>query len=257
MNKENPKRKTESIKRVGSVEYEPVESGYLEKRALSKKAGWVLLWGLGVGAVISGDYFGWNFGLAAGGFLGMGIATLFMAIMYTTMMYSLAELSTALPHAGGPYSFARQAMGPWGGYLTGLAVVIEYVITPAVIVAGVSGYLHFVFPAIPQPVWWIISYALFVGINIYGVELTLKVSLVLTCVASAILLIFFVGAIVSGAWSVENLFNIEPTSGKSNTLPFGWTGIFAAIPFAIWFYLAIEELPLAAEETENISKDMP
>jgi ethanolamine permease len=31
-------------------------------------------------------------------------------------------------------------------------------------------------------------------------------------------------------------------------LPQGFFGIFAAIPFAIWFYLAIEELPLAAEE---------
>jgi len=108
---------------IGSVEYEKVGEEYLEKRALQKKAGWVLLWGLGVGAVISGDYFGWNFGLSSAGFWGLAIATVVMAIMYITMMYSLAELSTALPHAGGPYSFARQTMGPWGGYLTGLAVV--------------------------------------------------------------------------------------------------------------------------------------
>lgn len=257
MSDKNSNRNIESTKRIGSVEYEHVDSEYLEKRTLSKKAGWVLLWGLGVGAVISGDYFGWNFGLAAGGFWGMAIATIFMAIMYTAMMYSLAELSTALPHAGGPYSFARQALGPWGGYLTGLAVVIEYVITPAVIVAGISGYLNFVFPSVPLPVWWILSYAIFVGINIWGVELTMKVSLVLTFIASAILLIFYSSAIFSGAWSFDLLFNIEPSDGNSDKLPFSWTGIFASIPFAIWFYLAIEELPLAAEETENISKDMP
>ena len=59
----------------------PVTSGsgasaqeYLEKRQLQKSAGWVLLWALGVGAVISGDYFGWNFGLTAGGFWGLAIA---------------------------------------------------------------------------------------------------------------------------------------------------------------------------------------
>lgn len=105
MSAEKPKRKTESIQRVGSVEYEHVGSDYLEKRSLSKIAGWVLLWGLGVGAVITGNYFGWNFGLSAGGFWGVAIATIFMAIMYTAMMYSLTELSTALPYAGGPYSY--------------------------------------------------------------------------------------------------------------------------------------------------------
>ena len=111
--------------------------------------------------------------------------------------------------------------------------------------------MNFVFPNVPLPVWWIFSYAIFVEINIWGIELTLKVSLVLACIASII-----GGAIYSGSWSFERLFNIEPTTGNSVNLPFGWEGIFAAIPFAIWFYLAIEELPLAAKETENIAKDM-
>ncbi|MHC4150287.1 MAG: ethanolamine permease [Planctomycetota bacterium] len=257
MPKDDQPQRTPVPERVGGIKYEHVGAEYLKKRKLSRKAGWVLLWGLGVGAVISGDYFGWNFGLAAGGFWGLAVATVFMALMYTTMMYSLAELSTALPHAGGPYSFARQAFGPWGGYLTGLAVVIEYVITPAVIVAGIGGYLHFVFPAIPLLVWWVLSYAVFVGINIRGVELTLKVSLALTIVAASILLVFYISAIASGAWRWDLLFNLDPAPGNSSSLPFGWIGMFAAIPYAIWFYLAIEELPLAAEETENVSQDMP
>ena len=243
---------------IGSVEYEKVGEEYLEKRALQKKAGWVLLWGLGVGAVISGDYFGWNFGLSSAGFWGLAIATVVMAIMYITMMYSLAELSTALPHAGGPYSFARQTMGPWGGYLTGLAVVIEYVITPAVIVVGIGGYLHSVWPSVPLWMWWVPAYAIFVGINIWGVELTLKVSLVVTILATLVLFIFYIAAPLSGAWHWDLLFNIEPAPGHSATgLPFGWFGVFAALPFAIWFYLAIEELPLAAEEAEDVSRDMP
>ncbi|MCS7038006.1 MAG: ethanolamine permease [Caldilineales bacterium] len=249
---------TEQRIEIAGVEYEHVGADYLEKRTLQRKAGWVLLWGLGVGAVISGDYFGWNFGLTAGGFWGLAIATILMAIMYITMMYCLAELSTALPHAGGPYSFARQAMGPWGGYLTGLAVVIEYVITPAVIVVGIGGYLNSVFPGVPLWMWWVVAYAIFVGINIWGVELTLKVSLAVTLIATLVLFIFYVAAPLSGAWSWDKLFNIPPDPGRSATgLPKGWFGVFAALPFAIWFYLAIEELPLAAEEAENVSRDMP
>ena len=71
------------------VHYDHVTEDYLKQRKLEKKAGWVLLWGLGVGAVISGDYFGWNFGLISGGFWGLAIASILMALMYITMMFSL------------------------------------------------------------------------------------------------------------------------------------------------------------------------
>jgi ethanolamine permease len=244
---------------AGSVEYEHVGEEYLEERALQRKAGWVLLWGLGVGAVISGDYFGWNFGLTAAGFWGLAIASVAMGLMYLTMVYSLAELSAALPHAGGPYSFARQVFGPWGGYLTGLAVVIEYVVTPAVIVVGMGGYLDFIFPGVlPAWAWWLILYAIFVGINIWGVELTLRVALGVTLIATAILFIFYISSIATGAFSVDKLFNVPAAAGHSaRGLPLGWLGVFAALPFAIWFYLAIEELPLAAEEAEDVARDMP
>ncbi len=99
-----------------SVDYESVDEAYLDKRKLKKgAAGWILLASLGVSYVISGDYAGWNFGLAAGGFGGMLVATILMAIMYTAMVLSIAELSSSLPTAGGGYSFARRAFGPWEG----------------------------------------------------------------------------------------------------------------------------------------------
>ena len=241
----------------GSVRYESVDDRYLENRKLDKKANWVLLWALGVGAVISGDYFGWNFGLSVAGFGGLLIATLIIAAMYICMVYSIAELSTALPHAGGFYSFTRSAFGPWAGYLVGITDTIEYVITPAVIVVGIGGYLNTLFPAIPVYIWWLIAYAIFVSINIKGVELTLKVGLLVTLLAMAVLAVFYVGVITSGAFSWDALFNIEPDPGQSKFLPKGAYGIFAALPFAIWFYLAIEQLPLAAEETVDVVNDMP
>ena len=138
------------------------------------------LWALGVGAVISGDFFGWNFGLDSGGFGGMLAATGIIAIMYICMCYSIAEMSPALPHAGGAYSFARTAMGPWGGFITGLAENMEYVLTPAVIVVGIGGYMGAIFndPAgidIATPIWWLIAYAVFVALNIIGVEATIQI----------------------------------------------------------------------------------
>ncbi len=244
---------------VGGATYENVDSAYLEQRKLRKSAGWVLLWALGVGAVISGDFFGWNFGLTAGGFWGLTIATFLMAIMYVCMVYSIAELSTALPHAGGFYSFTRNALGPFGGFVCGVTDTIEYVITPAVIVVGIGGYLNALLPDfLPLWAWWLISYAIFIAINIKGVELTLKVGMVVTLLAIAVLVVFYLASLFSGAFSWDLLFNVEPDPGQSATwLPKGWYGVFAALPFAIWFYLAIEQLPLAAEETHDVVNDMP
>ncbi len=242
----------------GLAGYENVGSDYLNKRQLKKSAGWVMLWALGVGAVISGDYFGWNFGLAAGGFWGLSIATVLMAIMYVCMVYSIAELSAALPHAGGFYSFTRNALGPFGGFVCGLTDTIEYVITPAVIVVGIGGYLNTLIPDLPLYACWLLSYALFLGINIRGVELTFKVGLVITILAMLVLFIFYGGVLLTGTFRWENLFNIPAEPGQSSDwLPFGWTGVFSALPFAIWFYLAIEQLPLAAEETHDVVNDMP
>ena len=122
--------------------------------------------------MISGDFFGWNFGLGAGGFGGLAIATVVIAVMYICMCYSIAEMSPALPHTGGAYSFGRSAMGPWGGFVTGLAETMEYVLTPAVIVVGIGGYLGAICNDlfgidVVAPIWWLISYAIFVGLNIW------------------------------------------------------------------------------------------
>jgi len=185
----------------GVVKYDDVDNEYLEKRQLKKHAGWGLLWAMGVGAVISGDYGGWNVGLAHGGFGGLAIATLLMAGLYLCMVFTIAELSASLPHAGGFFSFTRNAFGPTGGYLCGLTDTIEYVITPEVIVYFIGGYVQAISPAfeaIPAPVWWVIFYAVFVAINIKGVELTFTVSLFVTLIALGVLVFFYVMVGVSG-----------------------------------------------------------
>ncbi|PSB00489.1 ethanolamine permease [Merismopedia glauca] len=244
-------------KSVTLINYEKVNPSYLQSRKLKGSANQYLLWGLGVGAVISGDFFGWNFGLAAGGFWGLAIATILMAIMYVCMVYSIAELSTALPHAGGFYSFTRSAFGSFWGYVCGVAMLIEYVVTPAVIAVGITGYLKPFVPTIPLYLLWLLAYGIFVAINIWSVEITFYVGFLLTLVSMMMLGIFYISMLASGVFEPELLFNIPPDPGQASWLPKGSQGIFAAIPYAIWFYLAIEQLPLAAEETEQPERNLP
>lgn len=251
-------RSMAASERPAGVVYEQVDEAYFKKRELRRYARAIHIWGLGVGAVISGDFFGWNFGLAAGGFGGLLIATLIVAVMYLCLSFSIAEMSAALPHTGGAYSFARSSMGPWGGYITGLAENMEYLLTPAVIVVAIGSYLGNVFetPAAYAPLWWVGAYSIFVGLNIRGVEASFRFSVFIAFFALAILVIFYIGAIPHfdfDRWAL----NIPPVEGASRFLPMGWVGILAALPFAIWFYLGIEELPLAAEEAQNPERDIP
>jgi len=246
------------VDHVGAVDYENVADDYLEKRQLKRgAAGWVLLAGLGVSYVISGDFAGWNFGLEQGGFGGLLIATLLMAVMYTFMVLGVAELSSAIPTAGGGYGFARRAMGPLGGFLTGTAILLEYAIAPVAIAIFIGAYVGELL-GIDGPLVYAAFYIVFIGIHLVGVGEALKIMLVITAVAALALLVFILGMIPHFAFS--NLTDIavnESALGSSAFMPQGYVGIWAAIPFAMWFFLAIEGVPLAAEETRNPARDMP
>jgi ethanolamine permease len=263
---------SEKERKVGSVTYQEVGEEYFEQRKLRRHAGVWGLWALGVGAVISGEYYGWNFGLGTGGFGGLLIAAALMAVMYYGLVYSIAEMSPALPHTGGAYSFARSAMGPWGGFLTGLAENMEYVITPAVVVGAIGLLMQEITAGLfdvtgtpwwnSLPFWWAVFYIIFVGINIIGIEATMRFTVVITVLSIAVLLFFFIAAIFSGKLDFSLWTNIakggeEIPGGGGPWLPFGISGIFKSLPFAIWFFLAIEEVPLAAEESLDPRRDVP
>jgi ethanolamine permease len=239
------------------IDREYADKEYFDKRQLQGGvAGWVLLAGLGVAYVISGDFAGWNFGLAEGGWGGLLIATVLMATMYLFMVFGLAEMSSTISTAGGGYAFARRAMGPWGGFLTGTAILIEYAIAPAAIANFIGSYMNSLI-GIDGPWVYLAFYVLFVGLHLYGVGEALKLMFVITAIAAVALVVFVAAAIPQ--FDAANLFDIAPTdaAGASDFLPFGYIGIWAALPYAIWFFLAIEGVPLAAEETRDPAKSMP
>ena len=230
---------------------------YFAQRQLKQGAvGWILLVGLGVAYVISGDFAGWNFGLAQGGWGGMFIATVVVAIMYLCMCLAMSEMSTMLPTAGGGYSFARTAFGPLGGYLTGTAILIEYAIAPAAIAVFIGAYCQSLF-GIGGWIVYLVCYLIFMGIHLKGAGEALKIMFVITAVACVALFVFIIAMIPH--FNSANLFNIAVTdhAGASNFLPMGYIGIWAAVPYAIWFFLAVEGVPLAAEEAKDPAKSLP
>lgn len=251
----------------GGVTYQKVDASYFEDRKLQRHAGFFTLWMLGVGAVIAGEYSGWNLGLSQGGFGGMLIATVIIGFLYVCLCYSIGEMTAALPHTGGAYSFSRTTMGPWGGYSTGLAENIEFVVAPAGNMFFMSAYLAAIFgtPNDYLPLWWIAGYAVMLLLSMRGLQLSMKVVVAVTLAAIAILVLFCLMAIPHldfGKYALNigvgpDGTKVELAEGGGPWLPFGWSGVFLSLPFAIYMFLAIEQLPLTAEESRSPTRDMP
>ncbi len=249
--------------RTDGVTYTARDGTYFERRGLARYAGVWSVWALGVGAVISGHFSGWNFGFATGGWGGMLVAAAIIAFMYLGLTLSIAEMSAALPHTGAAYSFARTAMGPWGGFVTGLFENVEYVMAPAVVVTFIGGYAGSIFgiPGEWQPALWVGVYAIFLALNVLGAALSFRVTLVVTLVSLAVLALFWMSAFTRfdfTRWALD----IGPDGGRlaeggGPLFPFGMGGVLATLPFAVWLFLAIEQVPLAAEESVEPRRDMP
>lgn len=218
-----------------------------QKAELTRVLKPIHLWALAVGLVISGNYFGWSYGFGAGGVIGLAIALVPVTIFYVTFILSYSELATAIPHAGGPSAYARRALGKFWGYMSGISCLIEFIFAPPAIALAVGGYIHNILPAIPAMSATVAAFLLFIFINYWGMKTSATFELIVTIVALIGLLAYW--ALALPHFEMSRVM-AEPI------LPNGYSGIMAAVPFAIWFYLAIEGGAMAAEEMVNPQKDI-
>ena len=258
----------ENTRAVGSVTYTEAGEGYFEKRKLRRHAAFWSLWALGVGAVISGDFYGWNFGLGAGGFGGLLIAGIVIAIMY----YGLVLLHRRdvpraaahrrrllvravgdgplgrVPHRPGGEHGVRHHAG--GGRRRDGPADADIVVRPD---SGVDGDL------VEQP-------GALVGRLLHhlrrhqhprhrGHDAVHRDDHRPVARASCVLLPR--GALLREVRLLPADEHLSRTRAAAASCRFGIGGIFKALPFAIWFFLAIEELPLAAEESHDPERDVP
>lgn len=216
--------------------------------------GWVLLATLGVSYVIAGDYSGWNFGIAHGGWGGLLAAVLFGFVMYGALLATLAELATLIPEAGAGAAFAERAFGPIAGCLAGGCIWIEYVTAAAVIAVFMQAYFH-ALTGFGGPPVVIGVFVLFVAIHCAGVGAALRVLLAMALAALAGLAVFVVAT--AGHVDAGRLFEEPLSAGTSRWLPFGWKGVWAALPFGTAFFLGVEGIAMAAEETRDPVRNLP
>ncbi|MED5618877.1 ethanolamine permease [Ideonella sp. BN130291] len=224
------------------------------KRELKRSLKTIHLWGIAVGLVISGEYFGWSYGWSSAGTLGFLVTALVIAAMYTTFIFSFTELTTSIPHAGGPFAYACRAFGPSGGYIAGIATLVEFVFAPPAIALAIGAYLNVQFPALNAKHAAVGAYAVFMVLNLIGVSIAATFELLVTLLAIFELLVFM--GVVAPGFSWAN-FVAHGWAGNDSFTPAAFSGMFAAVPFAIWFFLAIEGAAMAAEEAEDPRRTIP
>jgi len=208
------------------------------------------IWALGVGSVITGEFFGWNGGLGVAGPIGMLLASLFVCALYMAWVLSLAELAVAMPVAGGPLAYGRRAVGPWLGFLMGWSMLLECLFAAIGTAIATGGYLFFILETLaPGADERLVTTAVALGtvvlfaiLQCLGVGAQARVMEWMTYGAMVALVWFWI-ACIPGI-RIERLLT-DPI------LPGGWKGVLMAIPYAIWWLVIIESVALAAEEASD------
>ncbi|MBI3464626.1 MAG: amino acid permease, partial [Planctomycetes bacterium] len=242
--------------RISQEQLTEEQRRYLEAHELKRPMRVRHIWALGVGAVITGEYFGWNFGLPLAGPVGMLIATLIVCLLYLTWVLALSELSVAMPFAGGPLAYGRRAAGPTLGFFMAWSMFLECLFATIGTAIATGGYASFVLrpdatpeqAALPTLIFGILTALVFMALGCWGVKEQSRVMVLMTYGAIVGLVWFWLGTAHAFRWD-----RVVTTP----LLPDGWTGVLAAVPYALWWLVIIETVALAAEETHEPHRTIP
>lgn len=224
-------------------------------RTLAKKMKVLDVWALGVGVVITGEYFGWNLGLKDNGPIAMLIASLIVCLLYLTWVLALAELSVAMPHAGGPLEYGCRAVDPSLGFVMGWSMYLECQFATIAAAIATGGYIAFlVNPQQPDPyveAWAAIGTVIvFLLLHIWGVKEQSTAMIVMTYGAILGLVIFWCVAATNFSWDRIWTQPVLPANK-------GWNAVLEAVPYALWWLVIIETVALAAEEAHEPHRTIP
>ncbi len=223
-----------------------------ERTTLSKVLGPIHIWALGVGIVLVGEFYGWNFMIAKGGSIGALIAAWTVAMFFIMLVMINTEIGAVMPEQGGQYTMAKYLMGPLAAFNVGLMMVFEYVMLESGDLLVVGQIANLLVPGV-QPLPLILASGLALTLlNYKGTEGSLTVNFVITALAFITIFVLLFSA---------NSFDPNATMLQLKTmtdgLPFGYIGVIGAMQFAIFFYLGIEGTVVNSDSCRSTSRAIP
>ncbi len=195
--------------------------------------------------------------LSAGFFLLPGIAFneagpavilsyLIAAIPLIPAMFSIVELATAMPRAGGAYYFLDRSMGPFVGTIGGLGTWLALVLKTAFALIGMGAYLGIFWPEVPIETLAIILAVFFGIINLFGAKKTGTLQVLMVFALLGILTTF----ISKGIPNID-FINFDGFFDK------GSVSIFSTAGLVYISYVGITNIASVSEEVTNPERNLP
>jgi len=178
-----------------------------------------------------------------------GIASLLM--IPTTL--AIAELSTTLPRAGGPYYFIDRSFGPAMGTVGGLGVWLVLILKSAFALVGMGAYLGLVleFPIEPIAIATALAFAV---LNIFGAKQGARLQQILVVA----LLVLMLGYVLNGLWAIgREGFSANAQRQLTPWLPFGVTSLPATIGMVFVSFAGLTKVASVAEEIDQPERNLP
>ena len=234
----------------------PDHPGVNPAHALNQKLGVLDIWALAVGIVVCGQYFAWNLGLMGNGPIALMIASLLVCLLFLCWVLTLAELSVAMPDAGGPLAFGEKAGGRPLGFLMAWSMLLECLFGMIATSMATGWYLaQWWNPSAPQNETAVIligglaPITLFLGLQAMGVREQARVLVWMTYAALAGLILVWLASLPH--------FKLRRILVEPALLQKGWRGVMDATPAALWWLIIIEGAALAAAETVSPRRTIP
>jgi ethanolamine permease len=215
--------------------------------------GWLQIAALGVAIAISGNFSGWNYGLSVGGWGGMLAAACLMAVLYLGLTQIVGELAATLPRQSGFDQYVAEAFGPRAGAVAGMALFAGLAVGTGLAASFISAYLQ----SVAGIGGWPLKIALVVVVALLqarGASDSVRATVITGAIALVVLLLFCFA--LAPDFAFARLFS--PGSGAAPTLfPDGLAGVFSCVPFALFFFIGVEQAALGAAEAKDAARTVP
>ena len=165
------------------------------------------------------------------------IAMFFSAVSYR-------EMATEFPIAGSVYSYVRNGIGDFVGFISGWAILLDYLLLPALLCVFAASAMTTLVDGVPGEVWVVFFVLASVTINILGIDFTARMNRIFLYIQMVTLAVFIGWSIVAisqgqGSFSFAPIFNPDD---------FSWHLIFGAIPIAALSYVGFDGIATLNEE---------
>ncbi|MGB5527201.1 MAG: APC family permease, partial [Gemmatimonadota bacterium] len=224
-------------------------------KRLRKELGLFDVYAISTGAMFSSGFFLLPGLAAAKTGPSVALAYLVAGLFILPAMFSVAELATAMPRAGGAYYFLDRALGPLVGTVGGLGTWLALVLKSAFALVGMGAYLgiYFDVPIKPLAIGLTIAFML---INIVGAKETSGLQRALVTVLVAIMAFFIVQGLVFVSTDVVGTGSAA-RERFSPFLAFGFQGFMASVGFVFVSYAGLTKVASVAEEIRNPDRNIP